>query len=231
LAFTKAELAGIAAAASNRKLQVGVGCNHLETMSQLREAISELGTVFSAYHDGFFGTSSRRPWFWDFAQSGGIWMLWGIDQIASLVYLLGRAKSVTSKRTATFDRDDLSESVSAIIEFATGAVGVIQTTIHAPGYFMSLRIVGSEGSIDCLHSAGGAPFFHRRKGSKDQHEIPIVHRGKRLDVDSWLDSLATGQNHVMSLEDIVHWHDVAFACQESQATGRTIDLTGSREGQ
>lgn len=223
-AFNDAELSGLLRRATAKHLMVGIGCDHLESINQLREFIPKLGTIFSAYHDGFFGTSSKKKWFWDVQQSGGTWMLWGIDQIASVCHLLGRVTSVHSKRTCAFEHDDLSEAVNAILEFRSGAVGIIQTTIHAPGYFMSLRIVGSEGSIDCLHSAGGAPFVLRTKGVKESSEITVVQKGKRLDIDSWLDSIDSGKNCLMSLEDIAHWHLVAYACQKSQNTGQTVCL-------
>jgi len=223
-AFKDAELSSLFSKATEKHLMVGIGCDHLETMTQLREFVAKLGTVFSAYHDGFFGTSSKEKWYWDFQQSGGTWMLWGIDQIASLCHLLGRVRSVHSKRTCAFGHDDLSEAVNAMLEFHSGAVGVIQTTIHAPGYFMSLRIVGSEGSIDCRHSAGGAPFVVKARGGKETSEIPVVGNGKRLDIDSWLDSIDSGKNCLMTPEDIAHWHLVAYACQESQKTGQTVRL-------
>jgi len=117
-----------------------------------------------------------------------------------------------------------AKAYGCMLEFHSGAVGVIQTTIHAPGYFMSLRIVGSEGSIDCRHSAGGAPFVVKARGGKESSELPVVGNGKRLDIDSWLDSIDSGKNCLMTPEDIAHWHLVAYACQESQKTGQTVRL-------
>jgi len=79
---------------------------------------------------------------------GGALMNQGIHTVDLLIWLFGEVKKVQAS-TATLLHDIESEDTAlALLEFASGAVGVLHATTAAyPGYPRRVEITGSEGTI------------------------------------------------------------------------------------
>ena len=223
LAHKKDDLARIADIATTKTLQVATGFDHLEAFRPLQEAQQDLGPILSASMDGFFGTSSREKWFWDPKESLHPWWLWGIDQVAALSWLHGPVRRVQVQSTAIYGKHALEETQHAMLAFKNGGVGIVATAIHAPRYHMDYRGVHQGGSIDFRHAPGGAPCLKYVAREKEAIEVPIPRKGKSTDLASWIDSIQTGTNTLMSLHEQLHWHAIILACLQAE-NGDAVDV-------
>ncbi|MBN1623360.1 MAG: Gfo/Idh/MocA family oxidoreductase [Clostridia bacterium] len=82
---------------------------------------------------------------------GGALMNQGIHGIDILLFIMGKVKSVFGY-ARTLARDiEVEDTASAVVEFESGALGVIQgTTSVTPGYPRRLEINGDRGSIEII---------------------------------------------------------------------------------
>ena len=81
---------------------------------------------------------------------GGALMNQGIHTVDLLLYLLGDIDRVQAVTKTAFHKIESEDTCVATLEFANGAVGVLQATTAAfPGYARKVEITGSEGTI-CL---------------------------------------------------------------------------------
>lgn len=87
----------------------------------------------------------RGTWKMD---GGGALMNQGIHGIDLLQYLLGGVKSVYAQ-CRTLARDiEVEDTANILIEYANGAIGVIQgTTVAKPGYARKIEITGTKGTV------------------------------------------------------------------------------------
>ena len=91
------------------------------------------------------GSRWRGTWALD---GGGALMNQGVHTVDLLLWLLGDVVQVQA-RTATLLQDiETEDTALALLDFANGAVGVLQVTTAAyPGYRRRLEITGSEGTV------------------------------------------------------------------------------------
>ena len=91
---------------------------------------------------------------------GGALMNQGIHTVDLLLYLLGEINRVQAVTKTALHKIESEDTCVATLEFANGAVGVLQATTAAfPGYARKVEITGSEGTI-CLeqdHNSGLRP--------------------------------------------------------------------------
>ena len=79
---------------------------------------------------------------------GGALMNQGIHGVDLLLYLAGPVKRVYARAKTLARKIEVEDTLSAVVDFASGAIGVIQATTSVyPGYPRRLEINGERGSI------------------------------------------------------------------------------------
>ena len=72
----------------------------------------------------------------------------GIHGVDLLLYLAGPVKRVYARAKTLARKIEVEDTLSAVVDFASGAIGVIQATTSVyPGYPRRLEINGERGSI------------------------------------------------------------------------------------
>jgi UDP-N-acetyl-2-amino-2-deoxyglucuronate dehydrogenase len=89
---------------------------------------------------------------------GGALINQGVHTVDLLLWLFGDVTRVQSRTSAVLHAIEAEDTAVAILEFASGALGVLQATTAAyPGYPRRLEITGSEGTVilehDCIVAA------------------------------------------------------------------------------
>lgn len=145
-----------ACAENNVKLVVVSQHRYSTGMRKLRQYLEEgkLGTLAYAesvtkwyrtqeYYDsgGWRGT-----WALD---GGGALMNQGVHYVDQLLYAMGPVKSVSATMaTRAHERIEVEDTVSATIEFESGAVGtLLASTAMFPGYRQALEVYGTGGTV------------------------------------------------------------------------------------
>jgi len=106
------------------------------------------GDIYMKYHRSkeYFSTSSWRGT--KAMDGGGALMNQGIHGIDLLQYIMGPVKSVFAKSKTLVHNIEVEDTLAAIVEYSSGALGVIQaTTSIYPGYSRRLEINGQRGSV------------------------------------------------------------------------------------
>jgi len=206
------DLAGcdeIAAAAEVAGRRVGVSHNqlyfapHRRLLELLRAG--DLGELRALYARLWMG-GKYGGWREDAAQvGGGLLMDAGVHRIYMVLALGGPVRAVT----ALMDRPRAEDSFTLLLEFKSGATGVVQAGYHGPaGVFDDrLDVQGSDGMAEVL---GCEAFF------EGDLRGPVQLR-TRLDGE-WADDPASGAWD-MSVRESVRDVLAAFARGETPATG------------
>ena len=98
----------------------------------------------------YYGDSRwRGTWALD---GGGALMNQGVHTVDLLLWLLGDVQRVSAKAITAFHDIEVEDAVVATLEFASGAIGVLQvaTSVY-PGYQRRVEVTGSEGTIILEH--------------------------------------------------------------------------------
>jgi predicted dehydrogenase len=83
---------------------------------------------------------------------GGALINQGIHTIDVLLWLLGDVSRVQARAATQFHAIEAEDTVTALLEFASGAVGVFHATTAAyPGYPRRVEISGTEGTVILEH--------------------------------------------------------------------------------
>ena len=91
------------------------------------------------------GSRWRGTWALD---GGGALMNQGIHTVDLLLWLLGDVRRVQARVATLLQKIETEDTGLALLDFANGAVGVLQATTAAyPGYRRRLEITGSEGTV------------------------------------------------------------------------------------
>jgi UDP-N-acetyl-2-amino-2-deoxyglucuronate dehydrogenase len=83
---------------------------------------------------------------------GGALINQGVHTVDLLLWLLGDVSRVQARTSTALHAIEAEDTALAILEFASGALGVLQATTAAyPGYPRRLEVTGSEGTIILEH--------------------------------------------------------------------------------
>jgi predicted dehydrogenase len=83
---------------------------------------------------------------------GGALINQGVHTVDLLLWLLGDVTRVQARTSTALHAIEAEDTAVAILQFASGALGVVQgTTAAYPGYPRRLEVTGSEGTIILEH--------------------------------------------------------------------------------
>lgn len=126
-----------------------------DSIQKLKKAIDEgrLGKILSAdFRMKYYRTPEyylAGGWRGTFAMDGGgALMNQGIHGVDLINYITGGIRYVTATARTLLHDIEVEDSVNAIVEYNSGAVGVIQaTTMTKPGYPRMIEVVGTRGTV------------------------------------------------------------------------------------
>jgi UDP-N-acetyl-2-amino-2-deoxyglucuronate dehydrogenase len=97
----------------------------------------------------YSGSRWRGTWALD---GGGALMNQGVHTVDLLLWLLGEIGSLRARTATLLHRIETEDTALALLEFASGAIGLLETTTAAyPGYPRRVEFTGTEGTIVLEH--------------------------------------------------------------------------------
>jgi predicted dehydrogenase len=182
----------------------------------------------------YYGDSRwRGTWALD---GGGALMNQGVHTVDMLLWLMGDVTRVAAKVITAFHDIEVEDTVVATLEFASGAVGVLQVTTSAyPGYQRRVEVTGSEGTIilehDRIISADlRNPMENLPKSSESNKNSsstsPMVSdvSGHRRILEDFLRAIETNGQPVCDGREGRRSVELVQAIYESSRTGKSVDL-------
>lgn len=164
--------------------------------------------------------------------------------MTALVFLLGPVRRVTGSAQKPFETKfnpdtsdpdfgrpysvDVPTNISGILDFESGAVGVVTTTCEIIRYHPRLEIFGSEGILTCNdpNMFGGPVYIERRGGEK--REVALTHyydnRNRGLGVADMVYAIRNGRPMRASGDLMYHVHDIMHAVHESSQRDKHIEV-------
>ena len=98
----------------------------------------------------YYGNSKWRGTF--ALDGGGALMNQGVHTVDLLLWLLGDVTRVQARTATALHKIEAEDTAVAILEFASGALGILQATTAAyPGYPRRVEISGTEGAVILEH--------------------------------------------------------------------------------
>lgn len=157
MALSLADCDDMIAAAKERGLVLGVvsQLRFSPAIQQVKQAVDAgvlgrlvCGDLYMKFHrsqDYYDSSQWRGTWAMD---GGGALMNQGIHGVDLLQYLAGPVESVFARAKTLARRIEVEDTLSAVTEFRSGAVGVIQaTTSMYSGFSRRLELCGEKGTI------------------------------------------------------------------------------------
>ena len=110
----------------------------------------------------YSGSRWRGTWTLD---GGGAMMNQAIHTVDLLLWMFGPVARVYAQRPRRGVHDiEVEDTAAAVVEFASGALGVIEATTSVyPGYPRRLEVTGTEGTIVIEHDRVVTPTFAGRR--------------------------------------------------------------------
>lgn len=178
---------------------------------------------------------AAAPWRSQLSAGGGALMNQGVHNVDLLDWLCGPVSAVTAQSTTRPDAGDTDATTVATVEFASGAVGTILTTVDAyPGGAATLSIRTTRGlvvlgqgevlvwDVDAPPPPAQAAVTH---GGSDA--LAIGHVGHARQWADIVDALETGRAPLVGVEDGVRTTRLLCAIQEASCTGRRVPVPAS----
>jgi UDP-N-acetyl-2-amino-2-deoxyglucuronate dehydrogenase len=174
------------------------------------------------YRPPEYYSSSRWRGSWAL-DGGGALMNQGVHTVDLLLWLLGEVVSLRARTATLLHRIETEDTALALLEFANGAVGVLEATTAAyPGYPRRVELNGTEGTIVLEHDRiVGADLKGRRQeivssGAGDQNQSASS------------PTVTDFRGHQSAIEDFIHaiHEDRTPACDGRQGR-RSVALIES----
>jgi UDP-N-acetyl-2-amino-2-deoxyglucuronate dehydrogenase len=165
---------------------------------------------------------------------GGVLLTQAIHQLDLLLNLAGPAARVSALcRTSPLRAIDTEDIASAAVEFASGAVGVIDaTTVAYPGYPERLEFAGTRGSAVLeaerltLHLAGQAAELidGSTSGGGGADPMAFSHEPHRRLIEDFVDAIREGREPTVSGRGALAVHALIDAMLESSTAAAPVDV-------
>lgn len=225
------------------KLAVISQLRFTEPVRKLHKAVNEgafgklvSGDIYMKYHrsqDYYDHGVWKGTWAMD---GGGALMNQGIHGVDLLRHIMGPVKSVFAHARTLARSIETEDTVSAVLEFRNGALGVIQATTSVyPGFPRRLEINGDKGSVVLVEDT--VAHWETADGKKPEFAPPESMTDKSFNDPAAFDI----EGHVLQLRDLADAVrnsrrplvdelegrkplEIIMAVYESSKTGKMIDL-------
>ena len=208
LALNTADCDKIIAARTHMNVRAGVvsQSRFCETTKIMKQMIGEgkLGRVVTAdlfmkyYRSQEYYDSSKWRGTWEL-DGGGALMNQGIHGVDALLTIMGPVKTVYGMARTLARNIEVEDTASAVLEFANGALGIVQgTTSILPGYPRLIEISGTHGTIACTEDGF-------TKWDIDGEEVPEnIKLGEDLPMSGANDPQSIGiEGHIFQINDFI----------------------------
>ncbi|XID90157.1 Gfo/Idh/MocA family protein [Paenibacillaceae bacterium WGS1546] len=217
-----------------------------------RKLIDEgwIGTPYSANGTIIMGNASgaMHPSFRNFLKLGGdpimdmapyyltalVFLLGPVGRVAGTARQLHREITVVNPKSPAYGEKveiDAPTNVSAVLDFASGAVGSLQAAKESFGYLPRLEIFGTEGNliVNDPNMFGGRIAIQTPNG--ETKEFPYSHGytedSRGIGLADMAYAIRLGRPHRASGELARHVLDISLGIFESSAEGKHVELTSS----
>jgi UDP-N-acetyl-2-amino-2-deoxyglucuronate dehydrogenase len=181
----------------------------------------------------------RGTWALD---GGGALMNQGIHTADLLLWLLGDVRRVYAKAVTALHAIEVEDTVVAVLEFASGAVGTLECTTAAwPGYNRRVSLSGSAGTVVIeqdrvvsrdLRGADDAESRRSAEGAKADATAgvsaasPVVADASahRRVIEDFVEALDSGRTPRVTLREGRRSIALAEAIYQSSRSGQAVDL-------
>jgi UDP-N-acetyl-2-amino-2-deoxyglucuronate dehydrogenase len=174
----------------------------------------------------------RGTWALD---GGGALMNQGIHTVDLLLWLLGDIRRVYAKTVTAQHAIEVEDTVVAVLEFASGAVGTIEATTAAwPGYNRRVALSGTNGTIiveqdrvvrrDLKDAPDAGPAVEAASGASAASPVVSDASAHRRVIEDFLEALDQGRPPSVNLREGRRSVAVVRAIYESSREGRPADL-------
>jgi predicted dehydrogenase len=175
----------------------------------------------------------RGTWALD---GGGALMNQGVHTVDLLLWLMGDVRRVSAKAITAFHDIEVEDTVVAMLEFASGAIGVLQVATSAyPGYQRRVELTGSEGTIILEHDRIVAVDFRNPPSNlpksleSDQNSsatsaIVSDVTGHQRILEDFLRAIETNGQPVCNGREGRRSVELVQAIYESSRTGQSVSL-------
>lgn len=176
----------------------------------------------------------RGTWALD---GGGALMNQGIHTVDLLLWLLGPVTRVAARAATALHRIEVEDTIVAVLEFASGALGTLEATTAAfPGYKRRVEISGTEGTAILEHDRLVAldlrsPEELPASGPADQNAsastaVVADAGGHQRLFEDFLEAIRTGSEPRCSGREGRRSVALACAIYEAAREGRWVDVPG-----
>ncbi len=244
MTFTAAEAENIITTAEQAGVRVSV-------ISQLRytDAIAQLKAAVDANWFGKLATVDvymkyfREPAYYSVSNwkgtlkmdGGGALMNQGIHGVDLLRYIAGPVVSVQAVAATRYHAIEAEDTLSAVMEFESGALGVLQATTSVyPGFNRRLEICGSEGTAILQEDAIVYCAFRNQSRSlpcrQSQHDTGgrpdgMDHSLHKKQIGDFLTSIEEGSKPFLDAREGKKAVEIVEAVYTSAKTGKKIYLS------
>lgn len=177
-----AKAAAAACEKSGVVLSVGHSRRHQTATRRIKTLIDDgtLGTVITAEANLSYGMAlilDDTKWRSNRTDSpGGPLTSLGIHHLDTLAYLLGPIQRISAFSKKLISPVDIDDTVTAIAEFESGALGYVGSNFATPRIFY-LNVYGTEANV--FSEAEGARLFLQKKGSEERDPLEL---GETVDI-------------------------------------------------
>jgi predicted dehydrogenase len=255
LAVTRADGARVVDAARRAKLRLGGAPDPFlgAGIQTCRKIIDDgwIGRPLGA--TAFMTCHGHEDWHPDpefyYQPGGGPLFDMGPYYLTALVTLLGPVVRVAGSTRTNFPeriitsdpqrirkvKVEVPTHVAGILEFASGAVGMIMTSFDVWSARLSaIEIYGTEGSLSVPDpNSFGGPVAVQRMRDEQWREVPLAFEyakdARGLGVADMADAVAKGRPHRASGDLMYHVLEVMEAIHDASAAGRSIEIKSTCE--
>ena len=179
--------------------------------------------------------SWRGTWKLD---GGGALMNQGIHGVDILQYLCGPVRSVFARAATLVRNIETEDTLSAVLTFESGALGVIQATTSVyPGYPRRIEINGTRGSVRLQDSeiadwqvegeglpVGGLPVSRITGSTASDPTAALSLEGHKQQIRDFADAILENRSPMVDGYEGRKPVDIILAAYESQKTGKEVFL-------
>ncbi len=231
LAHTVAEAKAAAAACEKAGVTLSVGHSrrHHSAARKIKSLIDDgtMGTVITAEANLSYGMAfglDDTKWRSNRTESpGGPLTSLGIHHLDTLASLLGPIQRISAFSRRLISPVDIDDTVTAILEFESGALGYVGSNFATPRLFY-LNVYATEANAFCDNE--GARLFLQKKGTEEREPVEL---GEIVDIlleemDEFGRCVQTGSRPEVSGEEGIRAIAAVEAIVRSSEEGKTIEL-------